>query len=406
MQYKQFAVYQCSSCARQIEVQQDPTSPGPTRCNITYKCPGLLSLVNTKSVRTELFPPIVFGLQDYIQRGTTLATPTPAVTVAQADLMNSSAGSLVMSAVNVDTSANTNHFWVTEIQGGQIYTETTVLNPLQLPVTTEITLNLYELTADILQYSQYVYNRGSNVQFVQGADDSAQSQNLFFTTGDEVRVFLNGVEMSSSQFNTGVANQITFTPMLTGTSNIIEVYVYQDITTLISDATLIPLTFRQLNVGTAEDLAFRDENGWGDTGAISIQGGVKYLLYCTDLSNLDLSASYGISTATTTSETGVPITLDLSKLNLLISYPPYGFADKDLNHFVPISVLATQDGVLTLSQGAQTGLLQITCAQDYVTNTFSQLTVEVPVAGVTSQETAGTSLAITPISNTFILGPS
>jgi hypothetical protein len=409
MQYKRFAVYQCSSCERQIEIQQDPKSPGPSRCNITFKCPGLLSLVNTRSVRTELFPPVVFGLQDYIQRGTVIAAANATATVASANLTNSGdTSSLVLAGLRKSTTSGTNHFYVIGSQGNTVYTENLTLNPLQLPVNTKIYLNLYQLTAEILQYNQYIYNRSSNVQFVQGADDSAQSKNLRFSSGDKIRVFLNGIEMVEGTFDTSIANQINFTPMLTGTSNVIEIYVYQDITTAISNgATLTQLMFKPLNVGTPADLAERDVNAWGDVGSVNLGGSEQFLLFCTDIGTLDSSASYGISSAHAVSETGITYDLDLSSLNLLISYPPYGYADKDLTHYVNLNDLATGDGVISMSIGVKTGQQEINCAADYVTNTYKQLTIGVSVASsVTSKETNGTTLPITQMSNAFILGPS
>lgn len=407
MQFKRFAVYQCSSCTRQIEIQQDPTSPGPTRCNITYKCPGTLSLVTTRSVRTELFPPVVFGLQDYIQRGTTLATVTPAAVVIDANLMNSGGnGSLSIAAIRKDVSGRTNHFYTMNTAGARVYTETTVFNPAQLPVITQFTLNLYQLTSGILSYNRYLYNRGSNTQFVQGADDSAQSVNLRFTSANKVRVFINGIELASTAFDVSVPNQVTFTPLLTGTSNVIEIFVYQDITTAISNASLIPLTFSQLNTGNTTSLALRDVNAWGDSGSVTIEGVERFILYCTNIGALGASGSYGIASAYTTSETGVVAQIDPRELVLLIGYAPYGFSDKDLNHYVRVNDLITGSGVLTLGQGAQTGQLELTCPQDYVTSVFNQIVVGVKVAAAVTQETSGTSLVVTPLSNNFILGPS
>ena len=409
--FPSYVVYQCSVCARQTEIPLDGTRPDPTRCNITLRCRGFLERVSTRSTREFLFTPVVPGLANYVPRGTPIE-PAPILTVPNPITVFSAAGSGVIALAGIRTKivGSNIEFYMVDVNGGQLTLETLPDTYTQTQTTT-ISALLFEISPQLLTGTQYTYVISGPVQLVTGPDDSASGINLRFNSSNNIVVYVNGVELASSAYDTSVDNQITFTPAIYDTNNVIEVFVYQNLDASISTSNQVTLKFNSLISTVEADLALRELDCWGNYSGVSINGVERMLLYCTDLSGLDQTKSYGVAYFQTTSTvTGETRQIAPSEIFILLGSEPFSFIDKELYAYLTGTALVTNQSVLTYNESSASGALYLTVDETAITQVFNPITPTRPLAEITSLTTSaaipGTPLegaeTLTP---TYILGP-
>lgn len=410
MAISKYVIYECDTCQRQVELLLDGKRPDPLRCNITLACRGKLSRVGLRSSKEFLFTPIVPGLADYVPRGTP-EFPAPTIT----DPVNISlftangSGMLTLMAVKRRTDGADHVWWVTDSDSNSFDLE---VHPssYELPVDLELKLAVFEITPQLLQYKRYTYVVPGAVQVVSGADDSPEGRNLRFTVDNQLRVFANGVQLDPSAYDRTVDDQVTFTPAIFDTNNVIDVLVYDDIDTVISSTSLIKLSFVPLVPTVENDLALRSICAWGDYGTvIPHDGNERVLLYCSNLAQLSVNKSYGVAQLEATSVINPSDTrhVSLNGYALLTARAPCAFQDKELHAYLSGEDLETDDAVLNYRTSAATGELQLSVDSESLTQTYNPLKLGYKITqDLTASSQDGTALPAEELPPQYILGPS
>jgi hypothetical protein len=465
----EFIIFQCDTCNRQTELQIDGKRIDPIRCIITYKCRGKLSRVGQSAVKKFLVTPPVSGLQDYIPRGTVLSsspviTPTPNVS------LNTGGGSgmLSMAILTKTDHPATHDYSVLGTNGQPIFINVGVSNNVTMAQNVKIVLNIFPISASVLQSTTYTYLKTGEVQVINGPDDSPDSIVLRFSASNNIRVYTNGVELSPSAYIISVPNQsITFTPAIYESNNVVNIIVYNDIVANVSTANIVTLEFDVLDPMInlpppyVSDLTFLEACAWGNFNAVNIQGNERYLMHCTDLSALSKDVSYGVESiqvvigtpipagsfvigtsytiyylgttnwqsigaapnatvgtvfiatgpgtngSTGTAIVNAPIDVMLSEANLLMAKDPYEFQDKELNAYLNGSSFDASFS-FTFAQDPHTGIYKFTAPQ---TKFIQLLHSMIPVEPFSSTlfakpSTAGATTSTTSIKHSYIIGPT
>ena len=349
-----FILYKCDTCNRTTEIKSDGIRPDPTRCNITYKCRGKLQRVGQSSIKKFLFTPPVEGLQDYIPRGSKTASVIETSEDSRVSIFSGGNGSLAIAALKFASGI----YSVISKTGSEIQIPIEDLSDIKLKLT------LFKISPSLLEYKKYTYHVAGNLQVVQGMDDSADSKNLRFTSSNEIRVFVNGIEMSSTSYDRSVNDIITFTPAIFETNNVVDILVYTDISAVASVSEKVDVEFRHLTPTVDEDRSFLINNCWGDVRRISVYGDEKALLFCTNTSVFVKDFRYGFHSASL-SLSGVNYQLSTSELLFLIGKPPYTAYDRELYAYLNCEKL--EDTILEYSQDINTGLIELSVSESDIT---------------------------------------
>lgn len=375
---KKIIVFKCDTCDRSIELELDERRPYPHRCAITNKCPGIYKKIGEKNSRSSLIPPVVFGLQDYVPRGTSISQ-TPAETSDPLTSILSGERQLVLAATSKATIQNLEGSydnWATESDyggvGGAYVTNDPVFlygNDVNNPAITNqpthpyhdhvLLLELYELAVDSTSFSEYYYLRKDGITQISGQDDSLQRAVLRFNGGDNrndtikdnITVTVNGVEVprvgSAEALATGKyflsiisdsgERAIKFVPSLTETDNAIKIYVYKKPAILSDPDKIKTLVFRGLHDNDVR----RKTNAWGNVSQIQINyqlspSGVvdRFLYTCTNLETTETSGElttnnrYIVKSVKIIKFNGTVVEADPSDIHLLIGQSPFSYVDK------------------------------------------------------------------------------
>jgi len=460
-----FIIYQCDTCKRQTETLLDNKRPDAIRCNITYKCRGKLSRIGESSVKKFLFTPPVSGLQDYVPRGTVIPVINAGISDPDASLnVGSGLGMLTAACLTRNQIGIENHNFSILDSNNLPFYFSTESDATHLGLGIKVYLNLFQITPSLIQSKTYNYLVSGAIQIIRGPDNSPNSSSLMFNESNSIAVFSNGIKLDPSQYDrTTTKNQITLTPALYESNNVISVVVYNDLTASIGTINnLTSLKFEVLDPIAARDAAFLSSSVWGDHEAVTIPNtGTRYLLSCTDLSKLTKDADYGIASiqcvanytkeaglleigktymiasigstsfvscgsvlnivgqifvATQTGQnsstdpsnkgTAAPV-IDIlpSELMILLGKEPYGFQDKELNAYLSC---ASQNLMLSYRQDQTTGNYRVIVAESKLTQLLRPLT---PVVNSTSSlfVTPSATGAVAPPANVtrkYVLGPT
>jgi hypothetical protein len=318
-------------------------------------------------------------------------------------------------------------------------------------------LNIFPISSSLLKSSSYTYLKSGVVQVISGADDTPNSSVLRFETTNNLSVSVNGVLIDPVNYDRSVLNQITFTPAIYESNNLITIIVYNDLLVNVADENIVDLSFSVIN-----DPTILSGCSWGNYDAVEIQGQTRYMMHCTDLSMLMPDIAYGIkgaqlidsniitvdnitpgyyykiitigdnypisnfisigaasNTAGTifqansisplldgsTGKVSQVIDVDLSEFNLLTAKDPYGFQDKELHAYLSGSLFNSSFS-FTYSQDLLTGIYKLTALQSL----FTQLTnILIPSISSSSNLTVSINGASTPatgLKHKYIIGPT
>jgi hypothetical protein len=436
-----FIIFQCDVCRRQTELMIDGKRVDPLRCNITLKCRGKLSRVGESSVKKFLFAPPVPGLQDYVPRGSVLSS-APADIIDPNIALNTGDGILSTASLR---------------KSGPSYQLLDVNNNL-ITVSPEVKLklNIFPISPSLLRSSSYTYLRSGAVQVISGPDDTPSSNVLRFEALNNLSVLVNGIVLDPSQYDRSVLNQITFTPAIYESNNVIDIIVYNDIAYNVKDDSLISLSFSILT-----DTGLLSSCSWGNYNAVEIPGDAvtqRYIMHCVDLSALSHDISYGVkgvqlidnatissssmiagnfyiivtsgdvypisdftsvgaadnlsgtifqatgSTAGTGTVSQV-IDISLSEVNLLTAKDPYSFQDKELNAYLSGASFNSSFS-FTFNQDQLTGIYKLTALQSSFSQLLRILVPSVPSSLNLLTSTSGASTAATGLKHKYIIGPT
>lgn len=401
---RSYVIYQCDVCHRQAEVENHGDRPDPVRCNITLKCRGKLQRVRTKSSKKFLVTPVVPGVQDYVQRGRD-KSPSTAVQVPPSVSINTgSENILVLAALRRTVVNGLALYVVTDDSGGDFVVEQAPVGTL-VPQSATIKATVFEVTSNSLDAVKYTYVSQKSVFIVSGRDHSPSGLNMRFTENDQVTVYVNGVELPATAFDRSVNHQITFTPPIYDSSNVVDVFVYKSLESA-RVGNSITLTFKALKLTDLDDRELRGLSCWGNVSGVTHQGETTHLLYCTDLTPLNATRSYVITRFEAISGDGFESrTVDSSTLKLLLGREPYGFTDKKLREWVDGKSLTDETAVIVYVKTVFNPSIKVNYAG--TTKSFDPLVPTANLAVVTPTGEQPQSLIIdTNISNKYVIGPA
>ena len=403
-----FAIYQCDTCDRETEIQLDGNRPDPVRCNITLKCRGKLQKTGERSAKKFLFTPIVEGLEDYIPRGTVATRSVTPTTIRPISIFTGGGdGMIAAAAIRRRVVGSNASFYVITASGDEYHLESQADSVL-IPQTVTLTMQVFEITPELLQATKFTYNFKNTAQLIQGPDDSIEGRNLRFDGANRIRVYANGVELTASQFDRSVHDQITLTPAVTGQNNIIEVLVSKDIDFLITATQLIPIYFKALIPTVLDDLALRELNCWGNFQTASIDGVERVLMYSANFGLLDPDKSYGVSRIDVqASAMAEAVSLAPTEFKILLGREPFAVQDKELYAYLAGETLIVEDSILSYNRSTGTGVLELSIDESALTQIYNpilgsnKVTEAINTASITE-----TAQGITPVRRKYILGPS
>jgi hypothetical protein len=292
-----YDVFKCNVCNQQTEKLVNQTHATLDRCDITYKCVGKLIKIGETSVKSSLSNTLDANLEAWKAR------TSPAV-------VQSSLTTPVSVSVMSGTEA------ITIAVPMSVYADTTSL-----------TVSLKQEKLGVAPFTEYTYVSPSNTTQLYGQDDSSRRLTLRFTALDEVKVYVNGVELTPSQFNRSVAGRITLAEPLSDESSTIRVIVFQQAAPVVK-----PLTFT-LNADHQES-----DSAWSNVTRIAMRPKApQYQLFtCRDTSSLEIGTTLKItSVASSAGE------IDTADVHLLLSAKPYSSYDRDLDNTIVVGTAIT-----------------------------------------------------------------
>lgn len=412
-----YIIYTCNVCKRQREFQLDARRPDPVRCNITLHCRGQLSKTGERKTKSSLLTPIVAGLDDYIPRGQqkeVIQTPPPP------NPISIFTGKSVISAAvfrrEVDTITNRVTFWTYSSDHKRVNVETPVIFNAQYPMNAWVSLSLYEVTPMLLKFKKFVYNVSAGDQLIRGVDNSPTGKNLRFNQHNHIKIILNGVELTPEKYDHSINDQITMTPAITVPNSILEILVWDELPAYVPSEDLLELSFKPLG-SSAADVDFRNNTCWGDYYSADFSRindeyqEQRVLLYCFDMSDLDINKTYGIAKIEMVMANGTRLELLPSEFYIMLGKEPYLFQDKELNAYVWGSKFISQSTMLNFRQSISSGNYEIIVDQEIITQKYNPIDPASPVphSEVLTQQTSDQQ-TIQPsaedLKRKYILGPS
>lgn len=405
-----FIIYQCDTCKRQTEILIDSQRPDPLRCNITNKCRGKLSRVGESSGKKFLFTPPVSGLQDYIQRGTVIPAATAPIVDPSISLSTGDGAGMLTIAILTRTTlgGGTHAFSALDTAGNPIFIDIE-LDSVLLAQGTKVFLNIFPISPNLLQSKTYTYLMSGTVQVIRGPDNSPNSSNLRFTLSNQVNVFINGVLLDPSAYALDEVNQqITMTPAIFESNNVVNIIVYNDLTSSIDNSKVISLEFDVLVPTVSADLTFLSNCSWGNYDAVNIPNlGVRYLLHCTDLSALVKDTNYGVKDVTISSPTlTTPATVRNDEFLMLLARSPFGFQDKELNAYLSGASFDSSFSLI-YHQDQTTGVYSLSVPQSQLSQMLTSMVPSVPIdSSLFTVSAAGAVTAVSALTHKYIIGPT
>lgn len=280
--------YQCDTCRRTVEKEDDPRRVMALSCNITLNCPGLLEPIDESAVRTELLPPPVSGVQDWSSRFVDESVVTEQV--FEFGQVNSSAEGLVTIAI-----------------------------PEMYAAVDQITLGVSRSSTTPVSYVEYSYTKPLGTQTISGADDDGKV--LVIRPGDRVRLVVGSAEMVGFSI---IGSTISLSSPLQDRTNLIRVIVSTP-----SATDQIYLTALRHD----EDSLF--SSGWSNVRSVTVDG-MSYRLYSIQ------DALTKIPTKTAMRFTSLAIgATDFSSLlpqtRILLCSSPYDWTTRVLGSYIVMS---------------------------------------------------------------------
>lgn len=388
--------YTCDVCARSVERLADPTRPDPLRCVITDQCTGKLSLTASRFGLRPINTPPVIGLLDRIKRGSSRAFVPQALPLDKTNITSFNGTNGLTLGILFPVDGVDRAYCVYDIDGNQRVLARSTLD-VALPSNVTITAMLFELTPAALEYKRYTYARTERCVDVQGKDNSASQAVLSFDETSNLRIFVNGVLLPSDKYDKTVDGIITFTPELEQPSLLIEIFVYKSLTQFFNVEDALRLEFTSLSVVAPE----RSGCAWGDVARVE-----SYVpIYCSDMSTLDDSRTYGLVKLEAVDEDSSTFTVDPRGIFLLAN-PPYAFQDKKLTAVVPVTVFTNEGFPLGFSINGETGETNAVVDGETLMPLARPLVIQRLSSQTSSQAAETVSLLVVKNERSFILGPT
>jgi len=274
---KNFIEYKCDTCKRTIILENDTKRFFIPKCNITLGCTGVLQKIKEQNARGSTTVSSVAGVNDWRPKD-----------------YNVNFAPELQDEKFICLSSGTQN-------------EITLASIDNVP---SISLVFNVVKSVAVAYKEYTYNRYPPVNQILGIDDTPEKKLLKFNNTDNLKVFLNGVEVVEGLvWNKNVSTQsITFlSPILDESTVVIIVYPQQTTTQKI-------ITFnRNVNGGNTGSC-------WGNVNNIKYGNDVLYV-YTYDSAELDIDVNSSISLTNIINST-------INNSILLLSNNPWNITDR------------------------------------------------------------------------------
>lgn len=296
---KNFIEYKCDTCKRTTILENDTKRFFIPKCTITLGCRGTLQKIseqNTKKIISSSSS--VVGLDDWRPRGTnTIITPE----IQSEKFISVSSGSS-----NQITLASKDDI-------------------------TSIDLIFNVVKSKATSFKEYTFNRLAPITQINGLDDTPEKKLLRFISTDNLKLFLNGIEI------------------IEGTDWIRDVPTQTILfsTTILNDASIV-ITVAPQQVITQKTLTFyRNTIGgnttsvWGNVNKIMFKAQTYYLYTCNSVElDIDVNTSLSLSSVVNSTIANILILLGNKPWNItdrIFTY--YGDCDKITNNVADIRMI-------------------------------------------------------------------
>jgi hypothetical protein len=279
---KNFSEYKCDTCKRTIILENDIKRFFVPKCTITLGCRGTLQKINEQNVKRRILHSSVAGLEDWRPRGTK----------------------------NIVTQEIKEEKFISLSSGEN--NEITLASIDNVP---SIDLIFNVVKSKSTEYKEYVYNKNQPISQVNGLDDTPEKKLLRFTLTDNIRVFVNGIEViEGTDWNRNVSTHtILFSPPILEDSSIIvivspELPVFQK-----------TLTFNRNTLGG------NISSVWGNVNKIVFRN-QTYFLYTCNSTELVIDVNTSLTLNSVVNST-------ISNIMLLLGNKPWNITDRIFTYY-------------------------------------------------------------------------
>lgn len=289
-----YDVFQCNVCKQQTEKPVNQTHATLDRCTITFKCVGKLLKTGQTEIKASLTPNSNNDLEAWKPRTDTVLNQKLVVDEVLTVMSGTEALSIAIKTTDYQSD-----------------------DPLSLVLAQE------KLGSS--SFVEFFYNRPSNTTQLYGQDDSSKRLTLRFSTLDEVKVYINGIELASTLFDRSVSGRITLAQPLVDDASTINVVVFRQAAQILKT-----LTF------TTNNTTHDNTTAWGNVLSYETkENGHQYRIFtCRDLSSLEIGTTLKIDSLKSGSN---PISL--THAYLLLSAKPYSSYDRDLDNVISLGAV-------------------------------------------------------------------
>lgn len=293
-----YDVFQCNVCKLHTEKPVNQTHATLDRCTITYKCVGKLLKTGQTEIKASLTP--------YTNNAYEAWKPRTDIILNQ---------KIVIDEV------------VTVMSGSEALS--IAIDTMDYQLDDSLTLILSQEKLGSASFVEFFYSRPSNTTQLYGQDDSSKRLTLRFTSLDEVKVYINGIELAPTLFDRSVSGRILLTHPLVDDTSTINVVVFRQAAKILKT-----LTF------TTNNTTHDNTTAWGNVVSFETkENGNQYKIFtCRDLSLLEIGTTLKIDSLMSN---GASISLVNSYL--LLSAKPYSSYDRDLDNVISLGALLSNN---------------------------------------------------------------
>lgn len=289
-----YDVFQCNVCKLHTEKPVNQTHATLDKCTITFKCVGKLLKTGQTEIKASLTPYTNNAFEAWKPRTDTILNQKLVIDEAVTVMAGVEALSIAIKTTDYQSDG-----------------------PLSLVLAQE------KLGSS--SFVEFFYNRPSNTTQLYGQDDSSKRLTLRFSALDEVKVYINGIELAPTLFDRSVLGRITLAQPLVDDASTINVVVFRQAAQILKTL-----------VFTTNNTTHDNTTAWGNVISFETkENGNEYKIFtCRDLSLLEIGTTLKIDSLMSGA---TPI--GLTNAFLLLSVKPYSSYDRDLDNVISLGAV-------------------------------------------------------------------
>lgn len=276
--------YRCDVCKKHTKKLVDNLRPFVAGCTITENCRG-----NLRPVLKHQLDGVELARDTWKSRfDNTTAAAAPASAITRHNLMAGAQTLTILSAVNAPS----------------------------------IQLRFRKYARVDADTVEYVFRRDKDPGYVSGPDDSALNRILRFSSSDTVTVAVNGVALSTNEYDLTVPNSVGIVAGRVSNNSEIKIYVAKTIA-----PTYVTLNFFR---NTITDARLLDGVAWKNIDFVERGGTRLYVYHAVAFDDLELNSNYSFDTLLIGGNTSTV------ECHFALGVKPYSTFDRDYNSVVKI----------------------------------------------------------------------